>query len=64
MDTVLIGGLSVLIFFGVVWLIHFKVDASELSPTAKRVVNYGLVVLVLGAAILAIDWHNEVWMAR
>ena len=64
MDTVLIGGLVVLLFAGAVWLVHFKVDASDLSPTVKRVVNYSLVILVLAAAVAAIDWHNDVWLAR
>ena len=29
MDTVLIGGVSVLVFFGLVWLTHAKVEASS-----------------------------------
>lgn len=63
MDTVLVGGISVLVFFGLIWLIHFKIDASGLSPTTKRIVNYGLIVLVIGAAVVAIDWHSSTWMA-
>ena len=63
MDTVLIGGLSVLIFFGLVWLTHAKVEASEMSPTSKRMINYGLILLVIGAATIAIDWHSSTWLA-
>ena len=36
MDTVLIGGVSVLIFFGLVWLTHAKVEASDCRQPAKE----------------------------
>ena len=64
MDTVLVGGFSVLVFFGVIWGIHNRLEASSLSPTTKRLGNYALIVLVVGAATIAIDWHSSVWMAR
>ena len=63
MDTVLIGGFSVLVFFGVIWLAHSTLEKSKLSPTAKRVGNYALVACVVGAAAIAIDWHAANWMA-
>lgn len=64
MDTVLVGGFSVLVFFGVIWLLHDRLDKSTLSPTAKRLGNYALIVLVIGSATLAIDWHASVWLAN
>ncbi len=63
MDTVLVGGISVLIFFGLIWLSHDRLEKSSLSPTAKRIGNYALIVLVIGAATIAIDWHSSTWMA-
>lgn len=63
MDTVLVGGISVLIIAGLMWLIHARVEASDMSPKAKRVVNYGLILLIVAAAIIAIDWHNSTWLA-
>ena len=63
MDTVIVGGFSVLVFFGLIWLAHSSLEKSTLSPTAKRVGNYALVVCVVGAAAIAIDWHAANWMA-
>ena len=63
MDTVFIGGLSVLVFFGILYATHMKLEKSELSPNVKRFANYALVLMVIGAATWAIDWHADVWMA-
>ena len=63
MDTVLIGGLGVLVFFGALYVTHITIEKSNLSQKAKRFGNYALILLVIGAATCAIDWHAEVWMA-
>ena len=34
-----------------------------MSPTSKRMINYGLILLVIGAATIAIDWHSSTWLA-
>jgi hypothetical protein len=63
MDTVLVGGATVLLFAGGVFLLQDRLNKSSLSPTAKRLGNYAMVALILGAAVVAINWHSTVWLA-
>ena len=63
MDTVLVGGASVLLFAGGVFLLQDRFNKSSLSPTAKRLAHYAMVALILGAAVVAINWHSTMWLA-
>ena len=63
MDTVLIGGLSVIIFAGVMFLAQDRWNKADISPTVKRVGNYVLVAGIIIAALIAIDWHSSTWLA-
>lgn len=63
MDTVLIGGLAVLGFFGILYIVHTNIEKSSLSPKVKRFANYGIILLIIASATWAIDWHAEVWLA-
>jgi len=63
MDTVLVGGASVLLFAGGVFLLQDRLNKSSLSPTAKRLAHYAMVALILGAAVVVINWHSTMWLA-
>lgn len=62
-DTVLIGGLAVLLFFYCVWRIHEWAANAGLSPETRRRIGILLVLVVLGAAVAAIHWHSTRWLA-
>ena len=63
MDTVLVGGLSVVAFIVVLYYCHNQLNKADLTPTTKRIGNIALMLLVLGAAVIAIDWHSATWLA-
>ena len=63
MDTVLIGGFSVLATMGAVFFMQHKINTADLMPNTKKMLNFAMVLVIVGAAAIAIDWHSSVWMA-
>lgn len=63
MDTVLVGGFSVLVVMGAVFFLQHKINTSSFDAPTKRMLNIGLVLLIIGAAAIAINWHSSVWLA-
>ena len=64
MDTVLVGGLSVLAVMGAVFYTQHKINTADIMPNTKKMLNFGLVLVIVGAAAIAIDWHSSVWLAN
>ena len=62
MDTVLIGGVGFLILVGISFLIMRKIDNSNLNETNKKVLNYGLIILLIVATILVFKWHSSTYL--
>ena len=63
MDTVLVGGIGVLVLMFIVWKIHNWLENAELSPTLKRLASYALMLLIIVAVGFVINWHRNSWMA-
>ena len=63
MDTVLVGGIGVLVLMFVVWKLHSRLEEAELSPTLKRLVSYALILIIIAAVGFVINWHRSNWMA-
>jgi predicted PurR-regulated permease PerM len=63
MDTVLVGGIGVLVLMFVVWKVHSRLEEAELSPTLKRLVSYALILIIIAAVGFVINWHRSNWMA-
>ena len=62
MDTVLIGGVGFLILVGISFLIMRKIDNSNLNETNKKVLNYGVIILLIIATILVFKWHSSTYL--
>lgn len=63
MDTVLVGGVGLLLIMGAVWQAQKALDQSSLSPRIKRVGGYALILVVIGAAVAVMQWHSSAWLS-
>jgi len=63
MDTVLVGGIGILVLMFVVWKAYDRIESTDLSPTTKRLISYALILLVIAAVGFVINWHRSNWMA-
>ena len=64
MDTFLVVGFSVLAVMGAVFFLQHKINTADIMPNTKKMLNFGLVIMIIGAAAIAIDWHSSVWLAN
>lgn len=63
MDTVLVGGVGMLLLIAAVWQGQKMLDKSALPERLKRLGNYALILIVIIAAISAMRWHSNMWLA-
>jgi len=63
MDTVLIGGVGILLLIFVVWKAHGWLEHATVSPTLKRLVSYAMILAVIVAVGLVMKWHSSTWLA-
>ena len=63
-DTVLIGAFAFFPIGGAIWLILTRLQASSLTERVKRLLNYGLLGLVVLTAIYVIHWYSQNYKAN
>jgi len=63
MDTVLVGGIGILVLMFIVWKVHSRLEEAELSPTFRRLASYALILIIIAAVGFVISWHRSNWMA-
>ena len=64
LDTVLIGAFAFFAIGGAIWLILTRLQASSLTERVKRLLNYGLLGLVVLTAIYVIHWYSQNYKAN
>lgn len=62
MDTVLVGGIGLLLLIAGVWQAQTMLEKSKLPDRVKRLGSYALILLVIGAAVAAMQWHSSAWL--
>ena len=62
MDTVLFGGLGILILCGICFLTTRFVDRSSLKDTNKILFNYAVLGTLIIATILIFRWHSGTYL--
>ena len=62
-DTVLIGAFAFFAIGGAIWLILTRLQACSLPERVKRLLNYGLLGLVVVTAIYVIHWYSQNYKA-
>ncbi|XDZ64708.1 hypothetical protein AB8880_07145 [Alphaproteobacteria bacterium LSUCC0684] len=63
MDTVLVGGVGILVLMFVAWKAYDRIESTDISPTTKRLLSYALILVVIVAVGFVINWHRSNWMA-
>ena len=58
-DTVLLGGLGVLVLGGVIWFAAQRLVDSNLSARAKRLSVYLIIVGFVVIVVMVMRWHAE-----
>ena len=64
LDTVLIGAFAFFAIGGAIWFILTRLQASSLTERVKRLLNYGLLGLVVLTAIYVIHWYSQNYKAN
>jgi len=63
-DTVLLGGLGVLVLGGVIWFAAQRLVDSNLSARAKRLSVYLIIVGFVVSVVMVMRWHAENYIAK
>ena len=63
-DSVLQGGLIFFIFLGVFWYLTNKNLESRVSPKTKRLIQYGLFMLIIILIILIFKNHSAEYIRQ
>ena len=63
-DSVLQGGLIFFIFLGVFWYLTNKNLESKVSPKTKRLIQYGLFILIIILIILIFKNHSAEYIRQ
>lgn len=63
-DTVLLGGLGVLVLGGVIWFAAQRLVDSNLSARAKRLSVYLIIVGFVVIVVMVMRWHAENYIAK
>lgn len=63
-DTVLLGGLGVLVLGGVIWFVAQRLVDSNLSARAKRLSVYLIIVGFVVIVVMVMRWHAESYIAE
>jgi hypothetical protein len=63
-DTVLLGGLGVLVLGGVIWFAAQRLVDSNLSARAKRLSVYLIIVVFVVSVVMVMRWHAENFIAE
>ncbi len=62
-DTVLLGGLGVLVL-GVIWFVAQRLVDSNLSARAKRLSVYLIIAGFVVSVVMVMRWHAESYIAE
>ena len=63
-DTVLLGGLGVLVLGGVIWFVAHRLVDSNLSARAKRLSVYLIIGGFVVSVVTVMRWHAESYIAE
>ncbi len=63
-DTVLLGGLGVLVLGGVIWFVAQRLVDSNLSARAKRLSVYLIIAGFVVSVVMVMRWHAESYIAE
>ena len=63
-DTVLIGGIAVLILGAVIWVLLRRLDTASMTDRIKRLVTYFLIGTLAVVVILVMRWHAQTYIAE
>ena len=63
-DTVLLGGLGVLVLGGVIWFVAQRLVDSNLSARAKRLSVYLIIGGFVVSVVTVMRWHAESYIAE
>ena len=63
-DTVLVGGLGVLVLGGVIWFVAQRLVDSNLSARAKRISVYLVIGGFVVSVVMVMRWHAESYIAE
>ena len=63
-DTVLLGGLGVLVLGGVIWFAAQKLADSNMSARAKRLSIYLMIGGFVVSVVMVMRWHAESYIAE
>ena len=63
-DTVLLGGLGVLVLGGVIWFVAQRLVDSNLSARAKRLSVYLIIGGFVVSVVMVMRWHAEGYVAE
>lgn len=64
MDTVLVGGLGVLVAAGAIFLGIDRIAKSDMPERRKQLLTYLLIVALVALTIGIFHWHRAVWLAE
>ena len=64
MDTVLVGGLGVLVAAGAIFLGIDRIAKSDMPERRKKLLTYLLIVALVALTIGIFHWHRAVWLAE
>ena len=63
-DTVLLGGLGVLVLGGVIWFVAQRFVDSNLFARAKRLSVYLIIAGFVVSVVMVMRWHAENYIAE
>ena len=63
-DTVLLGGLGVLVLGGVIWFVAQRFVDSNLFARAKRLSVYLIIADFVVSVVMVMRWHAENYIAE
>ena len=63
-DTVLLGGLGVLVLGGVIWVAAQRLADSNMSTRAKRLSIYLIIGGFVVSVVMVMRWHSESYIAE
>tara|TARA_B100001939_G_scaffold4401_1_gene4176 strand:- start:170 stop:427 length:258 start_codon:yes stop_codon:yes gene_type:complete len=63
-DTVLFGGLGILILGGLIWFLAQRVSKSGLSEKTRRLSIYLIIGGFILCVIMVMRWHSENYIAQ
>ena len=64
MDTVLVGGLGVLVAAGAIFLGIDRIGKSDMPKRRKQLLTYLLIVGLVALTIGIFHWHRAVYLAN